>query len=219
MDTNISSHVFGTNLEKTAFMKTSIFVWRWYQEGEINPAYFEDFFLVDAFCVGPFWDDVIQHPLAKIPGHFVDHHELFHWVEHFMVFGRGLSQISGMVTDSNSVLFSVRSSIFNMNDWLCTKRLRCQWRYLSHVVDDCGDVTENGSVEQAWDDHHTTRESFFVVCLGRNVSEPYRCHAGHGEVKGCQVPDVPTSTFFFQVKFLKIDDYPFEGLRNYLSST
>ena len=126
--TQISARMsLGQTWKKTAFMKTSIFVWRWYQVGEINPAYFEDFFLVDAFCVGPFWDDVIQHPLAKIPGHFVDHHELFHWVEHFMVFGRGLSQISGMVTDSNSVLFSVRSSIFNMNDWLCTKRLRCQY--------------------------------------------------------------------------------------------
>ena len=52
-----------------------------------------------------------------------------------------------------------------------------------HVVDDGGDVTEDGGVEQRRHDHHAQGERLLRVGVRGYVAEPDGGHAGHGEVE------------------------------------
>jgi hypothetical protein len=55
------------------------------------------------------------------------------------------------------------------------------------VVNDGGDVAEDGGVQEGGDDHHATAEGLLVVGGGGHVAEPDRSHASHREVERCHV--------------------------------
>ena len=56
-----------------------------------------------------------------------------------------------------------------------------------HVVDDGGNMTKDGCVQQTRDDHHKKSKHFLVICFGCDVTKTDRGHACHCEIKRSKI--------------------------------